>query len=294
MVCWSKVVHEPLEVPDQYLDPTIDLQELRTYVGMISAFDDAIGDVMRALDQSGGINNTLIVFFSDNGAPASQHVPAGRAAYFKGGKTQTTEGGTRVPCFWWFPRLLRPAWHDGLFHVVDILPTVVGLSGGSTAKNKPLDGIDVWPALRDGTASPRTEVLYNINPRADNDDQLRSPKASLRVGDWKLSYAFWHNHSGAQLFNLSTDAFESVDLSASNPTVVAALTRKLEKYAAAMPPPYQPWPPWQGDDYRCCDCLESWATGSPAAWVPWITRLPEKGRCAPPYSQCRIPPCYNH
>ena len=97
-------------------------------------------------------------------------MPSGRAnGRLKGGKTLTTEGGSRVPCFWHYPAVLKKAgWHDGMFHVTDLLPTLVALAGGSTARSRPLDGHDIFGALASGGASPRRELLYNINPRPDN------------------------------------------------------------------------------------------------------------------------------
>lgn len=71
-----------------------------------------------------------------------QRVPAGRAnGPLKGGKTLTTEGGTRVPCFFHFPaKIQKGSWHEGkgFFHVTDLLPTLVALAGGNTAKTRPL------------------------------------------------------------------------------------------------------------------------------------------------------------
>ena len=59
-------------------------------------------------------------------------------------------------------------WHDGMFHVTDLLPPLVALAGGSTARTRPLDGHDIFGSLASGGASPRRELLYNINPRPDN------------------------------------------------------------------------------------------------------------------------------
>lgn len=152
--------------------------------------------------------NTVTIFFSDNGALETAIVPSGsRAAWFKGGKTQTTEGGTRVPFFVHYPAQLTPCWNHGVYHVTDVLPTLVGLAGGSTTQNRPMDGHDAWGSWATGAASPRTEMLYNVNPRMGDLDQLKAPKAAVRVGEWKLSYECWHSASATNgaLFNPTAD-----------------------------------------------------------------------------------------
>ena len=159
----------------------------------------------------------------------------------KGGKTLTTEGGTRVPCFWYYPRLLKPRWSDMLGHVTDLHPTFVALAGGSTALSRPLDGLDLWAAvLSEATPSPRSEMLYNLNPRADNEDQLHCPKASIRRGELKLSLAYWHNATVADalLYNLTADIGEQRDLAREQPAAAASLFARLAQFAAEAVPPY--------------------------------------------------------
>ena len=228
----------------------------------------------------------------------------------KGGKTMTTEGGTRVPCFWYYPKLLKARWSDLLGHITDLHPTFVALAGGSTALSRPLDGVDLWPAVvSEGVPSPRTEMLYNLNPRPDNNDQLHCPKASFRRGSLKLSLAFWSNATAADavLYNLTADEGEKVDIAAAHPRVVTALFARLQVYAAEAVAPYEPWAPWQGADYRCCDCDESWGVERPRpqgsegsglvkTWEPWLadTHQAPAGGCKPPFAACEVPPCYGH
>ena len=65
---------------------------------------------------------------------------------------------------------------DGLIHAVDIYPTLAALAGASTAKCKPLDGVNVWDTIAEGKPSPRTEIVYNVEPF----------RGAVRQGDWKL------------------------------------------------------------------------------------------------------------
>lgn len=110
-------------------------------------------------------DHTIVWFSSDNGAPGS----GGFNFPLKGWKTQLWEGGVRAAAFVHSP-LLPAAVHSTrnhkLFHISDILPTFVGLAGGNTKRNKPLDGADIWAAVTTSALSPRDELLVNLNPAA--------------------------------------------------------------------------------------------------------------------------------
>ena len=105
----------------------------------------------------------------------------------KGWKTQLYEGGVRAAAFVHSP-LLPTAVHGTrnrkLFHISDVLPTFVSLAGGNTKRNKPLDGFDIWDAVTTSAASPRQELLHNLNPACHRG--YVKPNAAIRIGDWKL------------------------------------------------------------------------------------------------------------
>ena len=89
---------------------------------------------------------------------------------------------------------------------------------------------------------------------------------------------------------------ERDDCASAHPDVVADLTRRMEGYARGAAPPFEPWPPFQGADYECCDCPETFARGSPPVWVPWVpdARGDRREACAAPFAPCLVPPCYGH
>ena len=105
-------------------------------------------------------------------------------------------------------------------------PTLAGLAGASLARCKPLDGIDAWKTISEGAPSPRTEVVYDVEPF----------RAALRQGDWKL---VWQATlpSKAELFNLKDDPSEKNDLAGANPQKVADLKRRVEELARTAAEP---------------------------------------------------------
>src|SRR5262245_64848070 len=107
-------------------------------------------------------------------------------------------------------------------HVVDMYPTLVGLAGAPLDKGKPLDGVDVWPAIRAGKPSPRDEVVYNIEPTG----------AGIRKGDWKLVWRAMLP-SQVELFNVTRDASETTNLAEKNREKVAELQKRAEALSRA-------------------------------------------------------------
>lgn len=231
--------HTPYQAPQEYIDRHKDIQEptRRIYAGMVSCLDDNIGRVVAALDQKGLREKTLIIFHSDNGGTKNAmfagvmadmskiKIPCDNGPY-RDGKGSLFEGATHVCAFASWPGQIKAQKVDGLIHAVDLYPTLASLAGASTAKCKPLDGVDVWDTIASGAESPRSEIVYNVEPF----------RAALRMGDWKI---IWRNMlpTSVDLYNLAKDPSEKNNLADSQPKRVAEMQKRLDSLAkeAAKP-----------------------------------------------------------
>jgi arylsulfatase A-like enzyme len=229
--------HSPYQAPREYLERYASIADptRRTYVAMIAVMDDQIGRVVEALDKRKMRENTLIVFHSDNGGLTSAKMagespakPVADNGPYRDGKGTVYEGGCRVAALAnWPGRIKAGGTSNELLNGVDLYPTFVALAGGTTEKaKKPFDGLDVWATIAEGKPSPRTEVVYNIEPSV----------GGVRQGDWKL---VWDASLPAkvELFNLAEDPSEKTNLADKHPDKVRALQQRVTELAEEQAPP---------------------------------------------------------
>ncbi len=231
--------HAPYQAPKEYLDQYAHVADPAhgAYGAMITAMDAEIGRVLDALARRKMLDDTLVVFQSDNGGPRSAQftgevdmskstIPADNGP-FRDGKASLYEGGTRVVALASWPGHVKPgSVVDQPIHIVDMYPTLAALAGASLAKTKPLDGVDVWPTISEGRPSPRTDVVYDVEPF----------RAAVRKGPWKL---VWQATlpSKVELFDLMQDPSEKTNLADANPQKVAELQQAIQQMAREAVPP---------------------------------------------------------
>jgi arylsulfatase A-like enzyme len=231
--------HAPYQAPQVYLDQYASVADpnRRAYAAMITAMDHEIGRVVEALRKRRMLDNTIIVFQSDNGGPRSAamtgevdtsggSIPADNGT-FRDGKGMLYEGGVRVVALVNWPRHIVPGTvvADPI-DVVDMYPTLAGLAGASVAKSKGLDGLDMWPTLSRGAPSPRTEVVYDIEPF----------RAALSERNWKLVWRVTLP-SKLELFDLDADPSETQNVATDHPDQVERMRARVELLARDAVPP---------------------------------------------------------
>lgn len=215
-------VHTPMQSAEKYLArfPDVKDEKRRTYCGMMSAMDDAIGSVLKKLDDSQLTENTLIFFVSDNGGPP---VNASSNAPLRGNKAQTWEGGVRVPYLvQWKGKLPAGKTYDQPVIQLDLHSTALAAAGLVRAVNEqtgpPLDGVDLLPHLLGEVTTPPHDALY----------WRFGEQTAIRSGNHKLVKA--RGGSGDwELYDLAADIGETKNLATDKPDLAKDL---LAKYGA--------------------------------------------------------------
>ena len=190
-------------------------RHLTTYKACVTHMDAAIGKILERIEEMGQADNTLVIFFSDNGGYGlSDNSP------LRGWKAQMFEGGIRVPCIVRWPKALpKGKVSDEFLTSLEILPTVAAATGVPLPEKTVLDGFDMLPVLGGRSSSPRKEMFW----------QRRGDKAA-RVGKWK-----WvDSEKGKGLFDLEADVGETKDLSEERPEVLKMVKSRFDAWTQAM------------------------------------------------------------
>ena len=198
-------VHLPLEATKKYESrfPTIKNKNRKTYAGMLSALDDAMGRVMDTVRKHDEEDNTLVFFYSDNGGPTPQSTS--RNDPLRGTKGTMWEGGIRVPFAAQWPGQI-PAGETYHYPIMgfDVTATSLAVAGVELAEDDLIDGKNIIPYLDGSNSSKPHEQLF----------WRSGGQHAARVGDWKLVKSRGEDE---MLFNLAKDIGEQKDLSKKNP-----------------------------------------------------------------------------
>lgn len=197
------------------------------YGDTIECIDFHLGRLLDRLDQLGLADSTLVIITSDNG-PWFE----GSTGGLRGRKFDTYEGGIRMPFVARWPAGI-PAGTvcDQPACLTDLLPTLVGLAGGSVPADRPIDGVDIADGLRGGDV-PEREALYFFFDWTLN---------AVRSGRWKLHLDRAprdphreHHRELPQLFDLHTDPGECYNLADRQPQVLARLSELARRFGAEI------------------------------------------------------------
>lgn len=213
-----------------------------TYASMVRGLDDSVGSIMKALEETGLEDNTLVVFMSDNGGIATKVAHKGiytDNSPLLGGKATLTEGGIRVPLiFRWKNKIEGGQWSDVPVDCSDILPTLTDIAGYNTkelvSKND-LDGRSIASLLTDvkNTKEGYTKDTrywhypFNVIYKSPFDGLPLEPHSAIREGDYKLIFD-WYGR--LYLFDIQNDPYEKNNLAKQLPEKTNDLFDKLMKW----------------------------------------------------------------
>lgn len=226
---------------------------MKTYAAMVDSLDQAVGSILDSLDAQGIAENTIVLFFSDNGG---YYNFGGLNTPLRGGKLEAYEGGVRVTSVIRWPDVLPANTVNGnVISVMDVYPTLMTAAGVTPNYEKKIDGLDRLDAVIGKAEKDRGQpLIFTSNVPIYNQFQY-----GVLDGPWKLVQFVNHERRSTEvkteLFNVWTDPNESVDVSLENSAQVERLTKILDKRLALHPiggqyVKIQPHPGWRApNDY---------------------------------------------
>lgn len=213
--------HSPLEATqaDLALYSHIEDKKRRTYAAMVHAVDRGVGELVVSLKETGVYEDTLIVFFSDNGGKESLGADNGP---LRNGKGSVSEGGYRVPMFFHWPNKIPSQVFPHAITSLDFYPTFVSLAEGKIPEGKELDGKNIMEDVVVGRNSRAGEIIMALRHRTGYSD------VGARLGNWKLR----REGTGPwQFFNVENDIGENSNLSAQHSEKMHQMISAVEEWS---------------------------------------------------------------
>lgn len=192
------------------------IEDKRIHAAMLHSMDNNIAAIRAELEKLELGDNTIFIFTSDNGAMA-----AGSSLPLRGAKHTIYDGGVRLPTAIHWPKggLIGGKKWDGLCGALDMFPTLMAMTSSTMPETRPLDGKNIWPALRDSRPSP-VESYYFV---WHDEDALRTPQ-------WKL-HRFFDRY---ELYDITKDETESKNIADAHPDMVKSLAAKMDAWAGSL------------------------------------------------------------
>ena len=252
--------HTPLDAPqelqEKYKDINTDLKPARSgptdgtrrisklmmqpsarpmYAAVVDGMDQAIDRVLKTLDDEGIADNTIVLFFSDNGG-AAYSVGGADNVPLRGGKGETYEGGIRVVSVMRWPEVIpKGSKMTSIMTAMDVFPTLAAATGIETQNRRKLDGRNMWAAISEGKTIPRKELVF-FGSEAPIYGQFFLTAFN---DEWKLVQEVVQDQLTTtvtnQLFKVSVDPNEYNNLASQYPEVVAELSDEIMEWRALYP-----------------------------------------------------------
>lgn len=255
----KRIDHYTAKVNEQFGDTTSEpIKEYRglsrsrqdnpELASMVAAVDDSVGTISETLKALGLADNTIVIFFSDNGGLCTLARPGpGSNLPLRSGKGWLYEGGIREPMIIKAPGVTKPGTVcETPVISTDFFPTLLELAGLPLQPNLHADGVSLLPLLKGEELSTNRPLCWHY-PHYHG--STWTPGAAIRDGDWKLIELY--EFGKTELYNLKDDLGEQHELSATHPDKLAELKAKLAEWQktmkATMPEPnpgYDPEAPF--------------------------------------------------
>lgn len=195
------------------------------YAAMVEAMDQAVGKVLDKLEELHLDDNTLVIFFSDNGGLSTAEGSPTSNVPLRAGKGWMYEGGIRVPLLIKWPGMVKPGSKSSTPVIGnDFYPTLLQAASLPLMPKQHTGGKSILPLLKGRKMKDRP--LFWHYPHYGN--QGGSPASAIRNGDWKLIH--WYVGDRYELFNLKNDLSEKTNVINEFPKKARALKRKLERW----------------------------------------------------------------
>ncbi|MGY8640528.1 MAG: sulfatase family protein [Verrucomicrobiales bacterium] len=224
------MVHLPLAVSEAFNDPNKTL-----ITNAIEEVDWSVGEILKTVKDVGISDNTLVIFTSDNGAAVGSSLP------LRAKKGSVYDGGIREPTLMWWPgEIPAGAVCSEVAASIDIMPTLVGLSGGKMPERQ-IDGKDIWPLISgvEDAKSPHEAYVLMHGP------------GTVRSGKWKFypwqegkSKRDWSSKNQkkdqnfsefpVQLYDTIADISETTNVAETNPELVAKLQAAYDAHVTEL------------------------------------------------------------
>jgi arylsulfatase A len=193
----------------------INAKNREKYRWMLQDLDEGVGQILDTLHELDLAENTLVMFFSDNGAVGMSPKEFRK---FRGGKFSHYEGGHRVPAVAWWPGKIKArVQSDKLIVGFDLFPTLTEIAGISKGNPKNLDGASFKTHLLEQKHFPDRDIFFGYEPKLGT---------AMRRGDWKMIV----KEENVQLFNLQLDPQEIIDVADQHSEVTKSMKQAIDRF----------------------------------------------------------------
>ena len=222
--------HKPLHCPTKYSDMYEgQTEDIAAFFGMITNVDDNVGKTRRLIEELGVADDTIFVFTTDNGTASGKNV---FNAGMRGAKGSNYDGGHRVPFFLHWPAGGFTKQHDvkQLTHVVDIVPTLLAMTGVKKPEGVKFDGVSIADLL-DPSKDVEWPERYVISDSQRVRDPIKWRGSSVMSQQYRLI-------NGKELYDIKADPGQKTDIAEANPEVMAKMRAFYDQWWAELEPTF--------------------------------------------------------